>query len=78
MMQVILRNLLASPYTLGISSAAGFGAAVAITLGAGFAGGEYLIVGNAFIGESFCQLRCSCRKSHVSHERGKYKDSLWC
>ena len=49
-MQGILRNPLASPYTLGVSSGAGFGAAVAITLGAGFIGGEHLIIGNAFIG----------------------------
>jgi iron complex transport system permease protein len=47
-MQGILKNPLASPFTLGISSAAGFGAALAIVLGAGFAGGEYLIIGNAF------------------------------
>ncbi|MDD4652569.1 MAG: iron ABC transporter permease, partial [Methanothrix sp.] len=38
-----------SPFTLGIASAAGFGAALAIVLGAGFVGGEYLIIGNAFI-----------------------------
>ncbi len=48
-MQGILKNPLASPFTLGIASAAGFGAALAIVLGAGFVGGEYLIVGNAFI-----------------------------
>lgn len=34
-MQTILDNPLASPYTLGISSAAGFGAALAIVLGCG-------------------------------------------
>lgn len=64
-MQGILRNPLASPYTLGISSAAGLGAAVAITLGAGFAGGEYLIIGNAFIGalaSSFVILALSGKK----------------
>jgi len=33
--QVALRNPLASPFTLGISSAAGFGAALAIVIGAG-------------------------------------------
>jgi iron complex transport system permease protein len=49
-MQGILRNPLASPYTLGISSASGFGAAVAITLGSGLLDGEYLIIGNAFAG----------------------------
>ncbi len=48
-MQGVLKNPLASPYTLGISSAAGFGAALAIVMGAGFVGGQWLIVGNAFI-----------------------------
>ncbi|MCQ8903528.1 MAG: iron ABC transporter permease [Methanothrix sp.] len=48
-MQGILKNPLASPFTLGISSAASFGAALAIILGAGFAGGEYLIIGNTFV-----------------------------
>jgi len=55
-MQGILRNPLASPYTLGISSGAGFGAAAAIVLGAGFVGGEYLIIGNAFIGALVCSF----------------------
>ena len=32
-MQTVLNNKLASPYTLGLSSAAGFGASVAITIG---------------------------------------------
>ena len=48
-MQAILRNPLASPYTLGISSGAGFGASLAILAGAGILGGKYLIIGNAFI-----------------------------
>jgi len=48
-MQGILRNPLASPFTLGISAGAGFGAAVAILLGAGVIAGEYLIIGNAFL-----------------------------
>jgi len=48
-MQGILKNPLASPFTLGISSAASFGAAAAIIMGAGFVGGEWLIIGNAFI-----------------------------
>ncbi|HDR73384.1 MAG TPA: iron ABC transporter permease [Methanoculleus sp.] len=48
-MQGILRNPLASPFTLGISSAATTGAALAIVAGAGVAGGEYLIVANAFL-----------------------------
>jgi iron complex transport system permease protein len=48
MMQGILRNPLASPFTLGISSGAGFGAALAILLGTGLVTGKYLIIGNAF------------------------------
>ena len=44
-----LRNPLASPFTLGIASASGFGAALAITLGVGLVGwGRYLVVANAF------------------------------
>lgn len=37
-MQTILNNPLASPFTLGVSSAAAFGAALAIVLGLGFPG----------------------------------------
>ena len=48
-MQGILKNPLASPFTLGISSAACFGAALAIVLGAGFVGGECLMIGNSFV-----------------------------
>ncbi|MEA2074924.1 MAG: iron ABC transporter permease, partial [Euryarchaeota archaeon] len=48
-MQGVVRNPLASPYTLGIASAAGFGAALAIILGAGFVAGQYLIIANAFV-----------------------------
>ena len=48
-LQGILRNPLASPYTLGIAHGAGFGAAIAIIFSAGFLGGPYLIIGNAFI-----------------------------
>jgi len=45
--QAILRNPLASPYTLGIGSSAGFGAVMAIVFGSGLYN-EYLIAGNAF------------------------------
>jgi iron complex transport system permease protein len=55
-MQAILKNPLASPFTLGISSGAGFGVSLAVVLNLGFFGGIYLIVGNAFI---FAML-CSC------------------
>lgn len=48
-MQGVVRNPLASPYTLGIASAAGFGAALAIILGAGLATGQNIIIAaNAF------------------------------
>jgi len=48
--QGILRNPLASPFTLGIASASGFGAALAIVLGVGIVGwGHWLIVANAFL-----------------------------
>jgi iron complex transport system permease protein len=53
-MQGILRNPLVSSYVLGISSAAGFGAALAIVFGVSIVSfGGYLIIGNAFI---FCLL----------------------
>ncbi|MCL2134026.1 MAG: iron ABC transporter permease [Candidatus Bathyarchaeota archaeon] len=53
-MQGILRNPLASSYILGISSAAGFGAALAIVFGVSIATiGGFLIIGNAFV---FCLL----------------------
>lgn len=48
-MQGILRNPLASPFTLGIASGAGFGAALAILVGAGIVAGKYLVIGNAFL-----------------------------
>ncbi len=48
-MQAILRNPLASPFTLGISAGAGFGATLAIIPGIVVAGGEYFIIANAFV-----------------------------
>lgn len=47
-MQGVLRNPLVSPYILGLSHAAAFGAGLAIVFGVGFVGGEYLVVLNAF------------------------------
>ena len=56
-MQTILNNPLASPYTLGIAAAAGFGAALALVLGVRLVPyGEHFIVPiNAFI---FALLAC--------------------
>jgi iron complex transport system permease protein len=50
-MQGVLKNPLVSPYILGISSAAGFGAALAIALGIGVVTqyGGYMVVANAFV-----------------------------
>lgn len=50
-MQTILGNPLASPYTLGISGAAGFGAALAMVLGVGVVpyAQEFLVPLNAFV-----------------------------
>jgi len=56
-MQTILDNPLASPYTLGVSSAAGFGAALALVLGVGIIPNAetFLIPLNAFF---FSMLAC--------------------
>lgn len=54
-MQSILRNPLASPFTLGVSSGASFGAALSMVLGANLTGVNYLFQGysvvavNAFV-----------------------------
>lgn len=50
-MQTILNNPLADPFTLGVSSAASFGAALAIVLGLGVIpiAGSLLVTGNAFV-----------------------------
>lgn len=50
-MQTILDNPLASPFTLGVSSAAAFGAALAIVLGIGlpFIPSHLIVVANAFL-----------------------------
>ncbi|MGL9750528.1 MAG: FecCD family ABC transporter permease [Symbiopectobacterium sp.] len=50
-MQTILNNPLASPFTLGVSSAAAFGSALAIVLGIGIPGipAQWFISANAFL-----------------------------
>lgn len=50
-MQTILNNPLASPFTLGISAAAGFGAALAIVAGVSVVplAGTFLVSANAFV-----------------------------
>lgn len=49
-MQGITRNPLVSPFTVGVSSAAAFGASIAIVLGFGLVGSErYIVITNAFV-----------------------------
>lgn len=47
--QATLRNPLATPFTLGVSAAAGFGAGIGIILGKGFLGGPFMTISNAFV-----------------------------
>jgi iron complex transport system permease protein len=47
--QAILRNPLATPYTLGVSAGAGLGASIGIILGQGILGEHLVIIGNAFV-----------------------------
>lgn len=47
--QAILKNPLATPYTLGVSAGAGFGAALGIVFGVAILPGSLAIVANAFL-----------------------------
>jgi len=53
-MQAVLKNPLASPFTLGISAGAQFGIAIAAVLGFSVIGGPYLLIGNAFVFALLC------------------------
>jgi len=64
--QTILKNPLATPYTLGVSSSAAFGAGLAIILGVSVAGGTIAIMMNAFLFSlipAFIILLASARRS---------------
>ncbi|HOT06976.1 MAG: Cobalamin import system permease protein BtuC [Methanosaeta sp. PtaB.Bin039] len=54
-MQAVLKNPLASPFTLGITAGAQFGISMAAVIGFSVLGGPYFIIGNAFL----CALLCS-------------------
>ena len=54
-MQAVLKNPLASPFTLGITAGAQFGISIAAVVGFSLLGGPYFIIGNAFV----CALLCS-------------------
>ncbi|GAB6265048.1 MAG: iron ABC transporter permease [Methanothrix sp.] len=56
-MQGVTRNPLVSPFTVGISSAAAFGASLAIMFGIGYLGsGTYIIILAAFAGALGCSM----------------------
>ena len=56
-MQAVTRNQLVSPFTMGISSAAAFGASMCIVFGSGlFWGQEIGIISSAFIASAFCVM----------------------
>ncbi|HOX39790.1 MAG TPA: iron ABC transporter permease [Candidatus Brocadiia bacterium] len=57
-MQTILGNPLASPFTLGVSAAAGFGAALAMVCGVAVAPGvaAFIVPANAFVFATLCSL----------------------
>ncbi len=50
-MQTIMNNAMASPFTLGVSAAASFGAALAIIIGLSIpgVGGDWMVIVNAFL-----------------------------
>jgi iron complex transport system permease protein len=77
-MQGVLRNPLVSPFTLGLASAASFGAAITIVLGTGIlgmfiaGGGYYDIILNAFV----CGLLSMLLIYGISRVRGTSQSTL--
>lgn len=72
-MQGITRNPLVSPFTIGISSAAAFGASLAIFLGPGLAsGGQLFVVANAFL----FALVCAFSVFGLANLRGSSPETL--
>lgn len=71
-MQAVLKNPLASPFTLGISSGAQFGISVASVIGFAIFGGPYFIIGNAFI----CALLCSLLIVALAAIKGATSENL--
>ena len=71
-MQAVLKNPMASPFTLGISSGAHFGVSVAAVLGVTVLDGPYFLVGNAFV----CALFCSGLIIALSTLKGATSETL--
>ena len=55
-MQAVLKNPLASPFTLGITAGAQFGISIAAVIGISILGGPFFIIGNAFVFALICSL----------------------
>ncbi len=71
-MQTVLKNPLASPFTLGISAGAHFGVSIAAVMGITILGGPYFLVGNAFLGA----LLCSAFIIALSYLKGASSETL--
>ncbi len=71
-MQAVLKNPLASPFTLGITAGAQFGISIAAVIGFTIFGGPYFIVGNAFL----CALLCSLLIIALAAIKGATSENL--
>lgn len=71
-MQAVLKNPMASPFTLGISSGAHFGISLGAVFGITLLDGPYFLVGNAF----FCALLCSGFIIALSTLKGATSETL--
>ena len=71
-MQAVLKNPMASPFTLGISSGAHFGVSLAAVFGVTILDGPYFLVGNAFV----CALFCSALIIALSTLKGATSETL--
>lgn len=71
-MQAALKNPIASPFTLGISTGAQFGISIGAVLGITILGGPYFLVGNAFL----CALLCSGAIIALSSLKGASSETL--
>jgi iron complex transport system permease protein len=71
-MQAVLKNPMASPFTLGISSSAHFGVSIGAVFGITILNGPYFLVGNAFL----CALLCSGFIISLSALRGATSETM--
>ena len=71
-MQAVLKNPMASPFTLGISAGAHFGVSLGAVFGVTFLEGPYFLVGNAFV----CAALCSGFIIVLSALRGATSETL--